>query len=243
MKREEIRELNIEFENMSADEILAWAFKYFGVENVALASSMSIEDQMILDMMLKVDKNTRVFTLDTGRIHQATYDLIEATRKRYGIKIEMLFPDASEVEKMLFEKGPNAFYENLENRKECCRIRKVKPLKKKLSTLKAWITGLRREHSPNRAAVPFIEWDETFGLVKLNPLADWDEADIWDYIRNNRVPYNKLYDCSYASIGCAPCTRPVKKGEGIRAGRWWWEPEEKKECGLHIKDGKLVRKE
>ncbi|HBM16493.1 MAG TPA: phosphoadenylyl-sulfate reductase [Lentisphaeria bacterium] len=243
MNRDEIRQLNKEFESVSADEILHWALKYFGVNNIALASSFSIEDQLILDMLLKVDKKAQIFTLDTGRLPQATYDLIEITRKKYAISIEMFFPDASAVEAMTKKKGPNSFFESVENRKECCAIRKIEPLKKKLSTLKAWITGLRREQSEARSDVPFIEWDEAFGLVKINPIADWEELDIWDYIRNNRVPYNRLYDCSYTSIGCAPCTRPVKKGESTRAGRWWWENEEKKECGIHIKDGKVVRKE
>lgn len=241
MTRDEISELNKEFETMSADEILCWAMKYFGTQNVALASSFSIEDQTLLDMMLKLDKNARVFTLDTGRLHQATYDLIEITRNKYGCRIEMIFPEKEAVEKMLIEKGPNSFYHSQENRKECCSIRKIMPLRKKLSTLKAWITGLRSEQSEHRKDIKFIDWDETFGLYKINPLADWEEADVWDYIRSNRVPFNRLHDCGYVSIGCSPCTRPVKKGEHPRTGRWWWEIDSKKECGIHISNGRVKR--
>lgn len=240
---EKIKVLQAEFENKSAQEILEWALGEFGVSNIALASSFSIEDQAIADMLFKLDKNAQVFTLDTGRLHQSTYDVIELTRRKYGISIEMLIPDAQHLEKMLRENGPNLFFDSVEKRKQCCSIRKVEPLKKKLSTLKAWITGLRRDQSANRADIKFIEWDETFNLVKINPIADWEEIDVWDYIRANRVPYNKLYDCGYASIGCAPCSRPIRKGDDVRSGRWWWESAEKKECGLHLKDGKLGRKD
>lgn len=243
MDKSKINLLQTDFENKSAEEILEWALKEFGIPNVALASSFSIEDQVITDMLLKLDKHAQIFTLDTGRLPQSTYDVVELTRRKYGVSIEMLTPDSKHLEKMLKKNGPNLFFESVEKRKQCCHIRKVEPLKKKLSTLKVWITGLRREQSVNRSDVKFIEWDEVFGLIKINPLADWEEIDVWDYIKANRVPYNKLYDCGYSSIGCAPCSRPIKKGDDVRAGRWWWESTEKKECGLHIKDGELVRKE
>lgn len=243
MDKDKIIKLQTEFEDKSPQEILEWALSEFGVSSIALASSFSIEDQVIADILFKLDKKAQVFTLDTGRLHQSTYDVIDMTRKKYGVSIEMLFPDSQHVEKMLGENGPNLFFESVEKRKQCCYIRKIEPLRKKLSTLKAWITGLRREQSITRADVNVIEWDENFNLIKINPLFDWEEIDVWDYIRANRVPYNKLYDCGYTSIGCAPCSRPIRKGDDVRAGRWWWESTEKKECGLHLKDGKLVRKE
>lgn len=243
MDKSKIEALQTEFADKGPQEILEWALGEFGSSSIGLASSFSIEDQVITDMLLKLDKNAQIFTLDTGRLHQSSYDVIELNRRKYDISIEMLFPDSQHVEKMLRENGPNLFFESLEKRKLCCSIRKVEPLKEKLSTLKAWITGLRREQSEARSDIKVIEWDENFNLLKINPLFDWEEVDVWDYIRANRVPYNKLYDCGYASIGCAPCSRPIRKGDDARSGRWWWESTEKKECGLHLKDGKSGRKE
>lgn len=241
MDHQEIEEIKQELNAASAPELIRRAVDRFGVGQIALASSFGAEDQVLTDILVKTGKKISVFTLDTGRLPQETYDAIEVTRKHYQIEIEVLFPETRAVEKMEKEFGPNLFYDSVENRKKCCRIRKVEPLKKKLATLKAWICGLRREQSLTRQEVSVIEWDEAFGLFKVNPLADWTEKQVWDYIRENKVPYNKLHDKHYPSIGCAPCTRAIKPGEDIRAGRWWWETPEQKECGLHLKDGKVTR--
>ncbi len=236
-----LKALQTEFENKSAQEILEWALNEFGVPKLALASSLSIEDQVITDILLKLNKNAQIFTIDTGRLPQSTHDTIELTRRKYGVSIEVLLPDTLSVENMVSEHGTNLFYESVEKRKQCCLIRKVEPLRKKLSTLNVWITGLRREQDMSRKDIKMIEWDDTFNLFKINPLADWEEIDVWDYIRANRVPYNKLYDCSYSSIGCAPCSRPIRKGDDNRSGRWWWESTEKSaDCILKMESlGKI----
>lgn len=223
------------FEKKTAEEILAWAFKEFHPQ-IALASSFGAEDIVITDMMVKIVPKARVFTMDTGRLPQETYDLMDKVREKYKIQIETYFPDAAAVEKMVNAKGYNLFYQSVENRKECCGIRKVEPLKRALRGLKAWITGLRREQSLTRTSVAKVEIDDTHGGIhKINPLADWTRQQVWDYIKKNGVPYNKLHDKGYLSIGCEPCTRAVKPGEDERAGRWWWERPDQKECGLHIK--------
>ena len=230
------------------EEMLSWAIETFTAEKIALASSMGAEDQVLTDMLCKQKafggstKCTCIFTLDTGRLPQETYDVIAETNKKYGIRIEMLFPNTEDIQKMETSKGPNLFYESIENRKECCRMRKIVPLQKKLKTLEVWICGLRKDQAVTRASVEKFEWDKDNGIIKLNPLAEWTTAQVWDYLKTNKVPYNKLHDNGYPSIGCAPCTRAVQAGEYIRAGRWWWESPESKECGLHVKDGKLVKK-
>lgn len=210
------------------------------IDRIALASSLSAEDQVLTHMVLSVNPAARIFILDTGRLHVETYDLIEATMKRYGMRYEILFPEAADVEEMTSLHGPNSFYGSVEQRKACCYVRKVKPLRRVLSTLDVWITGLRKEQAVTRGDLEIIQWDEANGLIKLNPLADWTHEQVWDYIKKNSIPYNKLHDHGYPSIGCAPCTRAVKPGEDTRAGRWWWETPEQKECGLHLVDGKLV---
>jgi phosphoadenosine phosphosulfate reductase len=217
----------------TAQEVISWAVSRFGAANIALATSFGAEDQVLTDMVLRVDKTIPVFTLDTGRLPQETYDVMELTRSRYGIKIEALFPEKAAVEAMLAEHGPNQFYRSVELRKNCCQVRKVVPLKKKLAALSAWICGLRRDQAVTRGSVSKVEWDESNGLFKLNPLADWTEKEVWGFIKLNDLPYNRLHDQGYPSIGCAPCTRAVKPGEDVRAGRWWWENPEHKECGLH----------
>lgn len=238
MSLETVEKLRIALHGKSPEEIIHDTLNYFGIENIAFASSFGAEDQVITDMLVKANKDAQVFTLDTGRLPQQTYDVQDETRLRYGIKIEALFPENVAVEAMVLEHGPNLFFDSVDKRKKCCQIRKVAPLKKKLSTLKAWICGLRREQSVTRTGVEVIEWDDAFQLFKINPLADYSEADVWTYIRTHNVPYNKLHDQGYPSIGCAPCSRPVNPGEDIRAGRWWWENPEHKECGLHIKASK-----
>jgi phosphoadenosine phosphosulfate reductase len=177
----------------------------------------------------------RLFTLDTGRLNQETYDCMDAIRERYGVQVEVFFPDAEGVEQMVRENGLNLFYNSVELRKLCCGVRKVEPLNRALKNLDAWMTGLRREQAATRADVRKIELDKDHGnIVKINPLVDWSTDDVWEYIRKNNVPYNRLHKQGYPSIGCAPCTRAVKPGEDLRAGRWWWENPDTKECGLHV---------
>ncbi|MFA6132971.1 MAG: phosphoadenylyl-sulfate reductase [Phycisphaerae bacterium] len=225
---------------MDAGALIAHAISRFG-QRVALASSLGAEDQVLTDMLVRLTPQPRIFTLDTGRLPRETYDLIDATRKRYGIEIEVLFPDRADVEQLVTE-GVNLFYDSVEGRKACCHVRKVIPLRRKLAELDAWITGLRREQAVTRADLASVEWDQANGLTKINPLIDWSTEQIWDYIRRHDVPYNALHDRGYPSLGCAPCTRAVQPGEDIRAGRWWWEQPQHKECGLHVVNGQLTRK-
>lgn len=225
-------ELRRETADLDSEEFVAFVHRRFGTR-VALASSMGAEDQVLTDMISRASDEARVFTLDTGRLPQETYDAIAATHRRYGIRIKLLFPDREAVEELVSEGGPNLFYDSVEARKRCCVVRKVVPLKRELATLDAWMTGLRREQAVTRSDIERVEWDEAHGLIKLNPLADWAEEQVWDYVRGHGVPYNRLHDAGYRSIGCAPCTRAVKPDEDIRAGRWWWENTGAKECGLH----------
>ncbi len=204
-------------------------------KNVALSSSLGAEDQVLTDMIFKINKNSRVFTLDTGRLHSETYKVMDETNLKYGVKLEVFFPKFDDVEKLYITQGVNGHFESIDNRKNCCNIRKIEPLKRALKNVDIWITGLRASQSITRTNLPVIEWDENFKVIKLNPLINWNEDDVWEYIRANKVPYNKLHDQGYPSIGCEPCTRAIKAGEDIRAGRWWWEDPEHKECGLHKK--------
>jgi phosphoadenosine phosphosulfate reductase len=191
---------------------------------------------VLIDLMYRLrGSDFRVFTLDTGRLNQETYDCMDAMRERYGIEIEVFFPNASSVEQMVRQNGLNLFYRSVEARKLCCDIRKVEPLNRALKNLDAWMTGLRREQAPTRTDLRKVEVDRGHnGMAKINPLIDWTFDQIWEYIRENNLPYNNLHDQGYPSIGCAPCTRAIKPGEDIRAGRWWWENPETKECGLHV---------
>jgi len=200
-----------------------------------LANSFGAEDMVLMDLVCKHAPAIRVFTLDTGRLNAETYDLNQRARDHYGVQVETYFPDAAQVEAFVQERGINSFYDSVENRKTCCHIRKVEPLKRALSDKQAWITGLRREQSPTRTDLGDYEWDEGNGLHKYNPLIEWSHDDVWAYIRAFDVPYNELHDKGYPSIGCAPCTRAITVGEDLRAGRWWWENPESKECGLHVK--------
>ena len=235
----EIRKIAKELESKAAPEILKWGFEKYG-DKMVLASSFGAEDVVLIDMMCNINRNlTRVFTLDTGRLNQETYDLIDKIRKKYDIKVDAYFPNASDVEKMVANKGMNLMYESVENRKLCCNLRKVEPLKRALKQFDCWITGLRREQSTTRNKILKIEVDTlNNNITKLNPLADWTNDEIWRYIREKKVPYNELHDRGYPSIGCEPCTRAIKEGEDPRAGRWWWENDTHKECGLHWKEGK-----
>ena len=233
LTKDEVAGLNRRFEKAAPQEVLAWALGAFD-RSIALAWS-GAEDVAVLDMMHRIDRAaTRVFTLDTGRLNPETYDLIDSVRRKYDLEVEVMFPDAAAVEKMVRAKGMNLFYASLENRKECCGVRKVEPLNRILRTLDGWITGLRRSQAATRGGIEKVELDaEHGGIVKVNPLADWSTAQVFDYIKANGVPKNHLHDQGYVSIGCAPCTRAVKPGEDERAGRWWWENPESKECGLH----------
>ena len=200
---------------------------------LTLASSLGAEDQVLTHMLLAIEPRARIFVLDTGRLHQETYDLMARTMSRYGMRYEVLFPDAAAVQEMVGSEGPNLFYASVAGRKRCCEVRKVEPLGRALAGADAWITGLRRAQSPERADTPALEWDAAHAAVKANPLADWSDEQVWDYLREHEVPYNVLHDRGFLSIGCAPCTRAVEPGEPARAGRWWWEQGTAKECGLH----------
>ena len=223
-----------ELESFSAEEILAWAFEAYH-PRIALACSFQAEESVLIDMMSRLrGSDFRLFTLDTGRLNQETYDCMDAIRERYGVRVEAFFPDAARVEEMARTHGLNLFYKSVDFRKLCCGIRKVEPLNRALKNLDAWLTGLRREQAVTRADVRKVETDNDHGgIIKINPLVDWSHKEVWDYIRENHLPYNKLHDLGYPSIGCAPCTRAIQPGEDIRAGRWWWENPETKECGLH----------
>ncbi|MBN1988757.1 MAG: phosphoadenylyl-sulfate reductase [Bacteroidales bacterium] len=233
MKNEElISTLNAKFEGSTPEEVIKWFIgSYKG--KIALSSSLGAEDQVLTDMVARIDKDVKIFTLDTGRLFYETYDLIEKTSLRYKIKMAIYFPNPSRVEEMVNKKGINLFYESVENRKECCHIRKIEPLRRAFADLDVWICGLRRDQSVTRHSNQLVEWDEANGLIKLNPLIEWAEQQVWDYIKTNGVPYNVLHDKGFPSIGCQPCTRAVMPGEDVRAGRWWWENPESKECGLH----------
>jgi phosphoadenosine phosphosulfate reductase len=200
---------------------------------VALASSLSAEDMVITDVIARARLPIEIFVLNTGRLHADTLALLDQTRSRYRIAINVYEPDQRAVEQYVASHGRDAFYGSVELRKRCCEIRKVEPLRRALAGKRAWITGQRREHAATRSALPEREFDLMNGLHKFNPLASWSETEVWEYLRGHSVPYNQLYDQGYRSIGCAPCTRPVVAGEDARAGRWWWEIAEHKECGLH----------
>lgn len=205
------------------------------------ASSLAAEDMVLTDLILKAALPIGIFSLETGRLHKETLDVLDKVKTHYGVEIALFRPQPEAVEQYVAQNGLNAFYDSVEMRKECCRVRKVEPLGRALNGKKAWITGQRRAQSTTRAELAVQEDDATHGMAKFNPLADWSEQDVWEYIRTNDVPYNSLHDRGYPSIGCEPCTRAIQPGEDIRAGRWWWENPESKECGLHLVDGKLIR--
>ncbi|MDM5263962.1 phosphoadenylyl-sulfate reductase [Sulfurovum sp. XTW-4] len=229
-----IESLNRNFKGKSPSEKLEYFLdNYQG--KIGLSSSFGAEDQALTDMVLKIDKDVRIFTLDTGRLHPETYDVMDATNLKYNRKIEVYFPDTLRIQELYKTQGVNGHYESMENRKNCCFVRKIEPLQRALKGLDVWITGLRADQSVTRTEMPFVEYDDNFKVIKVNPLIDWSEDDVWNYIKENQVPYNKLHDQGFPSIGCAPCTRAVKEGEDVRAGRWWWEDPEHKECGLHKK--------
>jgi phosphoadenosine phosphosulfate reductase len=231
-KVEQAKKMTAELKDKSPEEVL----KYFidKCENkVGFASSLGAEDQVLTDMICKIDKSVNIFTLDTGRLFPETYNLIEKTSNHYGIKINVFFPDYNKVEEMVQGKGINLFYHSVENRERCCYLRKKEPLNRAFKGLEAWICGLRKDQSITRFNNQLVEWDEQHGLFKINPIINWSEDQVWDYIKENNVPYNELHEQGFPSIGCQPCTRAILPGEDVRAGRWWWEQPEKRECGLH----------
>jgi phosphoadenosine phosphosulfate reductase len=205
------------------------------------ASSLAAEDMVLTDMILKSGLPIGIFSLETGRLHKETLAVIDQVKAHYGHDITLYQPRAELVDEYVSKNGLNAFYDSVEMRKACCQVRKVEPLGRALDGKKAWITGQRRAQSTTRFDLAVQEDDAAHGMQKFNPLADWSEQDVWDYIRANAVPYNALHDRGYPSIGCEPCTRAIQPGEDVRAGRWWWENPESKECGLHLVDGKLIR--
>ncbi|MBI2937945.1 MAG: phosphoadenylyl-sulfate reductase [Thaumarchaeota archaeon] len=230
----DVEGLNRRLEEKSPQQVLEWALSEFHPK-ISLASSFGAEDMVLTDMLRKINPDARIFALETGRLHQETYDLMDKAQEKYG-DFEIFYPDTVRLEEMTRSHGLNLFYKSMALRKLCCEVRKVEPLKRALSDLDAWITGLRRDQASTRVAVQKVEVDALHnGIIKINPLADQTSEDIWKYIRNNNVLYNALHDNGYPSIGCEPCTRAVKPGEDPRAGRWWWEPREASECGLHKK--------
>ena len=231
----QLRDLNERFVNARAEEILSFFSGQYGNE-LAFATSLGAEDQVLTYLLSQINKDVRIFTLDTGRLFPETIDLIDKTNKLYDINISVYFPEFSQVEKMVNSKGINLFYESIENREECCHIRKIIPMKRALKGVKAWVSGLRSEQSVTRQDLSVVSWDEKFELVKINPLLNWTETQLWDFIKIHDIPYNELHDKGYPSIGCQPCTRAVEPGEDVRGGRWWWEMPENKECGLHKRD-------
>lgn len=231
--KEKIADIQMSLENEPAETVIKWAMDVFG-DRVAVASSFGADDVVLIDMAVRINPDVRVFTLDTGRLPYETYDVMDRIKEKYNLKIEVCFPDKNSISRMVETEGFNLFYKGIEARQLCCRVRKVEPLKEKLRELDAWVCGLRRDQAVTRTDVKKVEIDAFGGnIIKVNPLTDWNEELVWDYIKKNDVPYNKLHDKNYPSIGCAPCTRAVNPGEDIRAGRWWWENPDMKECGLH----------
>jgi phosphoadenosine phosphosulfate reductase len=224
-----------ELELLGAQELLTWAVKKFAPK-IALSSSFGgMSGMVIIDMLQQVAPETPVIVLDTGRLPQETYDLIDRVRDRYDLPIDVQFPDAEAVQGLVRDCGMNGFYESVENRQRCCQVRKVDPMNKALAGLDAWMTGLRRDQSSTRNEVRKVEIDEAHGgIIKLNPLVDWTHDQILEYVEKNQVPTNRLHRHGYPSVGCAPCTRAIGPGDDIRAGRWWWENPDTKECGIHV---------
>ncbi len=229
-----VDELNAKFKNSTPEEVLEFLIND-KTKKAALSSSFGAEDQVLTSMMLKINKEANIFTLDTGRLPYETYSVMDETNLKYGIKVNVFFPNNDSVEELYKKQGINGFYESIDNRKRCCFVRKIEPLQRALKDVDVWITGLRASQSITREEMQMFEYDEGNDVIKVSPLIAYSEEDVWEYINKNLVPYNKLHKQGYPSIGCAPCTRPVKDGEDIRSGRWWWENPEHKECGLHAK--------
>jgi phosphoadenosine phosphosulfate reductase len=213
------------------EEGLRWLADQFG-SSARFSTSLGLEDQVISYWIGNGQMPIEVFSLDTGRLFQETYDVLQLTRTKYKLPIKVYYPDATQLEELVLAKGPNSFYDSVENRKECCFVRKVVPLKRALAGAKVWITGIRADQSANRQAMDYVEWDDAHQLIKYNPLLHWSFEDVEKFVKDNNIPVNPLHKKGFPSIGCAPCTRAIEPGEDIRAGRWWWETSAK-ECGLH----------
>jgi phosphoadenosine phosphosulfate reductase len=231
---EELRTAAEELREAPAEVVLAWVERRFGAR-AAIASSFGVEDMVLIDLARTHAPSVRLFTLDTGRLPPETYEVMDVVRRRYGVEIETFFPARERVEALESTKGYFSFKQSIEERKECCGIRKVEPLRRALAGREAWVTGLRREQSVTRTSVESVELDVAHGLVKVSPLTRWTSREVWEYVKTHGVPYNALHDRGYPSIGCAPCTRAVRPYEDERAGRWWWESPENRECGLHVR--------
>lgn len=238
MSRDELSGLEDVLKELSAEQGLAWLSKAYG-SKARFSSALGIEDQIITHFVGKQSLNIEIFTLDTGRLFQEVYDLLALTRQKYKIPVKVYFPDTTRVEKLIGGKGPNSFYESVENRKECCFIRKVEPLKRALEGAEIWITGIRGDQSGNRGQMQLLEWDEQHQVIKYNPLLNWSWEEALQFVEAQHIPVNTLHKKGYPSIGCAPCTRAISPGEDFRAGRWWWESSAK-ECGLHETKKKVL---
>lgn len=222
-----------EFKDLSIDQLFIKLDKHFA-DKICLASSLSVEDQILTYVFLKVNPKANIFVLDTGRLHAETLSLLKETEKKYSFSYQIYYPNQQAVDEMVSYYGKDLFYESIENRKRCCHVRKVEPLKRALSSKKAWITGLRAQQSVTRTDLSLISWDASFDMVKVNPLLYWTDKQLWDFVSEHDIPVNALHHKGYPSIGCEPCTRAIKPGEDVRAGRWWWEQADQRECGLHI---------
>lgn len=219
-------------ENKNITEILDYVATQFPGKAI-FTTSFGIEDQVLTHYIFTNNLPIRVVSIDTGRMFEETYKVFNRTRERYNKEIEVMFPKHEAVQELLSKKGPYSFYESIENRKECCNIRKVEPLRRALVDMEIWITGIRRDQNQNRTDMHMLEWDEGYGLYKINPLIEWTLQDVEDFLKKENIPYNSLHDKGFVSIGCAPCTRAIQPGDDFRAGRWWWENNSGKECGLH----------
>lgn len=230
----EAGELSVAFEGEEPQAVLEWALERFS-PRIAISTAFQVDGVAVLDMAAEIDPEIRVFSVDTGRLPEETYALIDALRARYPrMQLDLLAPEPEHLRRLVARKGPNLFYESVENRLLCCHVRKVRPLTRYLATLDAWVTGLRRDQWATRTNIRKVEIDHDHGaIVKINPLAEWTEEEVWEYVRERDLPVHPLYERGYTSIGCAPCTRPVAPGEPSRAGRWWWEVNAPKECGIH----------
>lgn len=225
------------FEDWRAEKILTWAIGNFHPRLALSASFGAAEGMVLLHMMHEIEPTSRVFVLDTGRLHEATYDLIDRVRDRYDKAVEIVFPRADDVEEMVREHGMNLFYESLEKRRQCCFVRKVAPMRRYLAGLDGYVSGLRRDQNPTRGDTKKVAVDSANGgVIKVNPLADWTDDQVWSYIQRHDVPVNRLHKTGFPSVGCAPCTRAIREGDDVRSGRWWWEDADTKECGLHVAD-------
>ena len=227
-----IDQLKQELAEKDAAEIIHFISSNYA-DRTVFSTSFGIEDQVLIHLLAQVNSKINIFTLDTGRLFPETYYVWNRTLERYGLAIQSYSPNTAEVERLVTDKGPSSFYESVENRKECCFIRKIEPLSRAIKGYDIWITGIRADQSPNREEMEYIEWDAHNNILKIHPLFHWNLTDVEEFLKVNNIPYNPLHDKGFPSIGCQPCTRAVQPGESFRAGRWWWEDQSKKECGLH----------